>query len=268
MPLISIVVPIFNGEATLRSTINSVLNQTFKDFECILINDASEDNSKKLLESLVENDKRFVIVNNKKNLGVTYSRNKGIDIARGKFLCFLDADDIWMPNFLDLHLTFRRNNPNLAITYSPFYVFAKKNFKIFGYSVNPPNKVDSNNIFQKNHIPLLTVMVNVEVIGKIKFSENRPEDYYLWVELIYKKGFIARSIKSFSAYYRVSSTQRSSNKLLAIGRIYHLYMKNTNNRLVSLIYVLRWTLMNIIKRSKKKIIFSKKDHNFIHTTNF
>tara|TARA_Y100000589_G_C27121963_1_gene616846 strand:+ start:160 stop:957 length:798 start_codon:yes stop_codon:yes gene_type:complete len=264
MPLISIIVPIFNGEVTIESTINSILNQTFKDFECILINDASFDNSRKLVENFVNNDKRFVLINNEKNMGVTYSRNEGIKISRGKYLCFLDADDIWMPNFLDLHLSFRRNKPNLAITYSPYYVFSKTNSKIYGYSVKPPNKVDSNNIFQKNHIPLLTVMLDIEIIGKVSFSELRPEDYYLWVELIYKKGFIARSLKSFSAYYRVSNTQRSSNKLLAIGRLYCLYMNNTNNKILSLIYVLRWIFMNLIKRSKKKFIFIKKDHKYIY----
>ena len=82
-----------------------------------------------------------------------------------KFLCFLDADDIWMPNFLDLHLTFRRNNPNLAITYSPYYVFAKNNSRIFGYSVNPPNKVDLNNIFQN-----ITLADDLE----FNYSTNSP----------------------------------------------------------------------------------------------
>ena len=264
MPLISIIVPFFNGEATLTSTINSIINQTFRDFECILINDASIDNSKKLIEKFLNNDKRFVLINNEKNMGVTYSRNKGIKVARGRFLCFLDSDDIWMSNFLDLHLSFRRSNPNLAITYSPYYVFFKDNSKVFGYYVKPPNKIDSNNIFHKNHIPLLTVMLDIEIIGKVAFPELRPEDYYLWVELIYKKGFIARSLSCFSAYYRVSNTQRSSNKLLAIRRLYHLYYLYTNDKFLSLMYVLRWTFMNLIKRSKKKFIFIKKDHKYLY----
>lgn len=264
MPLISIVVPVFNAQNTLKLTVNSVLNQTYKNFECILVNDASTDDSKKILENIVLHDKRFNLINNKKNIGVTSSRNKGIAKAKGKYICFLDSDDIWRPDFLDSHLKFRDKNPNVAITYSPYHVFYKKNSNIKGYEVIPPNRVDKKNIFFKNHIPLLTVMLDMEMIGEIIFPQLRPEDYYLWVELIQNRGFIAKSLETFTAYYRVSSTQRSSNKFLAIKRLYKLFMNNTKNIIISLFFILRWGLNNLIQRSKKNKILDKKEHKYIH----
>ena len=265
MPLISIVVPVFNAQNTLQLTINSISNQTCENFECILVNDASNDDSKQIIEKITHNDERFHLINNEKNIGVTSSRNRGISKATGKFICFLDSDDVWRPDFLDSHLKFRDKNPNLAITYSPYYVFYKKKSNIYGYKVKPPNTVDSNNILYRNHIPLLTVMLDIEIIGKITFSQLRPEDYYLWVELIYKRGFIAKSLNSFTAYYRISSTQRSRNKFLAIQRLYRLYMKNTNNIFVSFFCILRWGLMNLRQRNKKTKILNKKEHKYIHS---
>ena len=103
---VSIILPCFNGEKFIFSTIESIKNQVFKNWECIIIDDKSSDNSFKIIKESINNDKRFYLISNKTNLGVGKSRNIGIKKSKGRYITFIDSDDLWLPKKLLNHLDF------------------------------------------------------------------------------------------------------------------------------------------------------------------
>ena len=119
---VSIITPCYNASETIFNTLNSIRNQSFKNFEVIIIDDFSKDNSTKIIKSFSMTDKRFILYERKKNYGVVASRNFGIEKAVGRYITFLDSDDIWKNQFLYLSLQIHKEiNP--GITHSPYYRF-------------------------------------------------------------------------------------------------------------------------------------------------
>ena len=186
MALISIIVPFYNASKTIKSTLQSIQNQTFKDFECLLINDSSIDDSIKIVEKFFSKDKRFKLFFNT-NKGVVYARNLGIKKAIGRYITFLDSDDIWDPYFLEETLNIREDlNRSIPITHSQYYRFEIKNKIIKSNLIKPPQIINYRNILRKNYLPLLTVSIDREITNDILFENIRPEDYHLWIKLIFK----------------------------------------------------------------------------------
>ena len=105
MVCVSVIVPFFNASNTIKATLKSIIKQSFKDFECILINDASNDESLKLVNKFVSTDKRFKVFNQKKK-GVVSARNLGIKYSKGRFITFLDADDLWKKDKIKYQLNY------------------------------------------------------------------------------------------------------------------------------------------------------------------
>jgi glycosyltransferase involved in cell wall biosynthesis len=118
--LVSIIIPVFNAEKYVQEAIQSVLSQTYKNIELICINDQSTDNSLTILESFRN---KIILVNNENNCGTAESRNKGIRIARGEYLAFIDNDDIWESNKLEVQMNHLRNNPALNVLFSYMQCF-------------------------------------------------------------------------------------------------------------------------------------------------
>ncbi len=112
-PEISVIMSVYNEEKFLRESIESILSQTFKDFELIIINDCSIDNSLKIIKSY--NDKRIKIINNKKNIGVFNSRNKALKIAKGDYIAILDGDDVSLPKRFEIQFNYLENNPHIFL---------------------------------------------------------------------------------------------------------------------------------------------------------
>ena len=106
MIIVSVIVPFYNSSRTIKATLNSIINQSFKDFECIIINDDSNDNSLEIVENFIAYDERFKVLNQKKK-GVVSARNLGIKKSQGRFITFLDADDLWHKDFLKESIFFR-----------------------------------------------------------------------------------------------------------------------------------------------------------------
>ena len=202
MKNISIIVPFFNASKTIKTTLDSITKQTYRKFECILIDDSSTDNSNSIASYYVSKDKRFKLFKQTKE-GVVSARNLGIKKSKGRFIAFLDADDIWDPDFLKESLSIRKKqNKPIAITHSSYLRFKVKGKKIYSFFVNPPQIISYKNILQKNHLPLLTVLIDRQVIKELYFENHRPEDYRLWIKLIYIKKFKSISLKTLG-YYRI-----------------------------------------------------------------
>tara|TARA_Y100000589_G_scaffold235069_1_gene222461 strand:+ start:1342 stop:2154 length:813 start_codon:yes stop_codon:yes gene_type:complete len=266
MDFVSIIVPFFNASKTIKSTLESILNQTFEQFECILIDDGSTDNSFSIVSGIISRDKRFKLYQQSNN-GVVSARNLGIKKSKGRFITFLDADDIWDPNFLRESLLVRKkSNKPIPITHCSYIRFSFYKEKIIYSLVHPPKIINYKNILKKNFMPLLTVLIDRKIISNFFFEDKRPEDYKLWVNLIYLKRYKSISIGKELAYYRVSKNQRSKNKFIAFIRIYYLFSQLPNNNLIRNIYnSLNWIIYNSIQRLNPKKNINKEQLDFLNS---
>ena len=258
MIIVSIIVPFYNSSRTIKATINSIINQSFKNFECIMINDDSNDNSLEIVENYISYDPRFKIYNQRKK-GVVAARNLGIKKSRGRFITFLDADDLWHKDFLNESITFRNKfNYNLPITHTSYIRFSEKRENINLFEINPPKKINHKNILRKNFLPLLTVMIDREVIQEIEFKELRPEDYKLWIDLIYIKRNESILIDKKLAFYRLSNYQRSKNKIKSLFRIHNFFLKLPNTSFLKRkLNIFKWIFFNILQRLLIKKLYRK-----------
>ena len=251
MPLFSVIVPCFNSSKTILQTLNSVKNQEIDDFECIIVNDCSSDNSVEFINKNYQNDKRFKLINLESNQGVSNARNIGIDYSSGRYISFLDSDDIWHKNFIRTALLIREKR-KYAITHSPYLRFQKKENSIFAKLIHPPQIIDYKNIRKKNYLPLLSAVIDRKIVGDFKFKNIRPEDYCLWLELIEDRKLYSTSTSVVSSFYRVSESQRSTNKIKSIKRIYNLFRKERKlNKHKALKYTLIWIKNNSLEKLEK-----------------
>ena len=220
--LVSIVVPCFNCEKYIGETIESVLNQTFSHFELLLIDDCSIDKTATKIKKYVKKDSRVKYYRLKENSGAAYSRNHGLSLAKGRFIAFLDADDIWVKDKLERQLSFMTTN-NYAFSCTTYEKIdgERNHLKTI---VMP--KVITYDLYLKNTIiQTSTVMVDLSITGKelVKMPAlKRRQDAATWCQLL-KNGYTCYSITDTLSYYRVLNDSLSSNKLKAACGTWHLY---------------------------------------------
>tara|TARA_B100000886_G_scaffold61829_1_gene38293 strand:- start:3983 stop:4810 length:828 start_codon:yes stop_codon:yes gene_type:complete len=267
MALISIVVPFFNSSETIGISLRSIKKQQFKDFECLLIDDGSFDNSTSIVKKFIDKDKRFKLFKNPKK-GVVSARNYGIKKSKGRYLTFLDADDIWHPLFLKESILFRKNSiKDIPITHSSYYRFNLSGEKLKSELVKPPKNVNHKNILKKNFLPLLTTLIDRKIIREIYFDDARPEDYKLWINLIYVMKNYSISLEKPLAYYRVSDNQRSNNKFMSLRRIFKLYGQIPDANFINQITnTINWFLYNSIQRINKAEEIDKNNIDYLKKT--
>lgn len=224
-PLVSIIMPCLNAEKTIGSAISSVINQSYKNLELIVIDDGSTDSSLEIVAQLLKSEKRvFLLLNNKNEQGVAFARNEGIKFSSGKYLCFLDSDDLLSVNSIELRVSFAHNN-SLDIIYGAYErLYEDGSISL----VVPPEKVCYSDMLKKNYIGNLTGFYNVNTIGK-RFQKNvKHEDYLMWC-LIMSDVKTAYSVgPSPLGIYRVSNTSLSGNKFKAF-KWHWLILKNELN---------------------------------------
>lgn len=209
-PLVSVITPVFNSEKYLGSTIASVLNQTYRNWELWLINDCSTDNSFALMQSFSAQDKRIHAVSLDKNSGPAVARNKGIENAGGRYIAFLDADDLWKPEKLAVQIAFMQEN-NFALSYSHYDVI-DENGKPTGRTIYCPAAINYKKLLIENQIGCLTGIYDAEQLGKIFMPLiYKRQDYGLWLNIL-KTGVTGHGIQQSLAFYRKYSTSLSGNK--------------------------------------------------------
>ena len=210
MPLISVIVPVYNGEKTIRETIESVFNQSFSDFEIIVINDGSQDSTLDVLASI--QDPRLKVFSYP-NSGVSASRNRGFSHTVGEFIAFLDADDLWTPNKLEAQLAALQDNPNAAVAYSwTDFIDETSQFlrpgPHFTISGDVYAELLRGNFLANGSNPLIRRQALIEVGS---FDESLPpsEDWDIYLRLAAHYHFIA--VPFSQILYRVSTNSQSSN---------------------------------------------------------
>ena len=224
MAQISIVVPVYNAEKYIEQTIEMVRKQTFTDWELILVEDCSKDNSKQELMRITDTlqDSRIRVICKEKNEGAAAARNTGIHEATGRYLAFFDADDIWMENKLSDELSFlQEKQAGFVFT---AYEFGDEQGKGTGKIVSVPEKLTYKQALSRTVIFTSTTLFDLSVLGKdfIKMPNVPSEDSATWWKIL-RQGYVAYGYQRVTTIYRRPPKSLSSNKGKAIQRIWYLY---------------------------------------------
>lgn len=241
--IVSIITPAFNCAKTIADTYKSILNQTFKLWEWIVVEDCSTDDSFNFIKKMVGDDARIKLFRTEKNSGSAAARNIGLRNASGRYITFLDSDDFLDSNYLEEQLKFiKLNGP---IVSSGYRRMTQKSNTIFMV----PDLMDYKTILKGNPISCLSTMYDKDIIGNVFFPESFKycEDYIFWLNIL-KKGYVARGNKKVLATYRITSTSKSANKFKLIKHQYLVYRKSQNiNWFLSCYYTIRWAFYGLKK---------------------
>lgn len=248
--LVSIITPCYNGSRYIAETINSVLSQTYPDWEMLIVDDGSKDNSAEIIKSYAEKDSRIRLIQ-QPNGGSANARNHGIREAKGQFIALLDADDIWKPEFLKEQIAFMKEKKTLCVYAS--YERIDENSQECLSPLICPQSVTYKNMLVRNYIGCLTGLYDCSKNGKIYLHEELKsirDDYAYWLDVVKVSG-VAYGNQKVLARYRVlsnSTTGKKGKLIKAQYKFYRNYLKL--NPFVSLAHTIRWGIAGIINFSK------------------
>lgn len=210
MPTISVIIPVYNGEKTIKQTIESVLNQTFKDFELLIINDGSQDATLEIIQAI--NDERIQVFSYQ-NSGVSASRNRALTKAKGEFISFIDADDLWTPNKLELQLKALQDNPQAAVAYSwSDWIDESGQFLRSGGHITVNGKAYEKlllrDFIESGSNPLIRKQA-LDEVGCFEQSVTPAEDWDMWLRLAARYEFVTVEVPQI--LYRISPNSASFN---------------------------------------------------------
>ena len=220
--LVSIITPVYNCEKFIEQAIECVLKQTYKNWEMILVDDCSNDNSAQIIKKYSKKDKRLKYYKLKSNSGAAVARNKALDESKGRFIAYLDADDLWEYNKLEKQIKFMIDN-DVAFTCTD-YIKIDENDKILK-EITIPKRVNYNLYLRNTIIQTVGVMVDTELTGKevlVMPNIRRRQDAATWCQIL-KAGFDCFEVPEKLSYYRVVSNSLSSNKFKAVKGTWTLY---------------------------------------------
>ncbi|MBN2286920.1 MAG: glycosyltransferase family 2 protein [Tissierellales bacterium] len=236
--LVSIITPTYNATRFLDDTIQSILSQTYTNWELLITDDYSTDGTWDILKEYASKDNRIKIFNLEKNLGAGVARNNSIKHASGRYIAFCDSDDQWTPGKLEKHIQFMEEN-DLALSYSSYKVIDEEGKEQGG--VNAPRKVTYQTMLRNNYIGCLTAMYDTHKLGKVYMPEIRKrQDWALWLSIL-KKVPYALGIQENLAIYRDRSKSISSNKIDLIKYNWNIYRKVEGfSRIKATFYILQF----------------------------
>lgn len=209
--LVSVITPVYNSENYLESCISSLINQTYKNCEFILIDDFSTDKSTQIIKKYERIDSRIKLISMKKNFGASIARNKGIELSKGKYLAFCDSDDYWDTEKLNLQINYMTTN-NISISHTNYFIFKSHSDILQKKQIKSKSKITYNDILFKNYIGFSTLIINQSIIGKkyMKFYKS-CNDYAYLLNLL--KNQVSYCYGRPLSYYRVHNDSLSSNKI-------------------------------------------------------
>jgi glycosyltransferase involved in cell wall biosynthesis len=257
-PLISILLPVYNAEKYLKESIESILHQTYKNLELIIINDGSIDDSKNIIKSY--NDQRIIYIENKNNKGLIHSLNEGIEISKGEYIARMDSDDISFPERIEYQLQFLIENPTIGIvgTHAVFFTESSdkpiKNWNL-DLKTNQPSEI-RNTLKWENCIIHPSICMRKSIAKDLLYDETQKnyEDYDLWLRASAMNIEIGK-INQPLLYYRVqpnSITQkmiRNNNFYIQIAAVKYRFFKRSllegklNNYTLSVLLIILYDLL-------------------------
>ena len=243
--LISVIMAAYNAEKTIEKAIQSVLEQTYAEWELIVVNDCSKDRTLEIVNSLLESDTRIRLINNDKNSGVSITRKNGLACASGEWIAILDSDDFWLPDKLEKQMNIiRENDAELVFTGSSFI---SADGAPIDWILHVPETVSYRKLLKQNLVSNSSVLVNKTLYQEYyAVGDNMHEDFAIWLGIT-KTGREAYGIDEPLLVYRVDKSSKSGNKLRAAKMNWNTYRYIGLNPISSVYYMFWYTANGLLK---------------------
>lgn len=250
--LVSIITPSYNTASYISETIESVLAQTYNNWEMIIVDDCSPDNTDEVV-SLYLSDERIKYFKNEKNSGAAVSRNRALREAKGRWIAFLDSDDLWMPDKLEKQIKFMAEN-NYSFSYTD-YSHIDENSKSMDVTVTGPEKITKTGMYNYCWPGCLTVMYDASVVGLMQINDiKKNNDYAMWLQACKKADCYL--LRENLARYRIRSGSISRNSISTLVKWhYRLFNEALGMNPVASLFN---TCRNMVFGFYKKIFYVKK----------
>ena len=246
--LVSIITPSYNSARFINECVSSVLGQTYTNWELIIVDDASDDNSRELISNIAARDNRIKFVFLTVNIGVAGARNIALEKSKGRYIAFLDSDDVWKKEKLTMQIHFMQSH-DVSFSFSSYEPMSENGIEIFK-EIKAPFKIDYNTLLKNTIIGCLTVVLDKDKIGDFKVPNLKTsQDLALWLSIM-KDGVIAYGIKQSLAYYRIVGKSNTSNKFKVFVGVWKVYRNEEGLGYMKSI----WCFLNYVFNAIKKRI--------------
>lgn len=243
---VSVITASYNAGRFIEETIKSVLNQTYTDLELIIVDDCSTDNTEEIVNKYIKIDSRIKFYKLKENSGAAVVRNTALEKAEGRFIAFLDSDDLWDKEKLEKQINFMKSN-NYGFSFSS-YRLIKENGELLNKEVRVPKEVKYTDLLKNTIIGCLTVIIDKDIIGGFRMPLVRAgQDTATWLSIL-RDGNIAYGYNEVLASYRLVDGSISSNKLKALKRTWNTFRNIEKLNLFKSSYYFTWYILNAIKK--------------------
>lgn len=243
--LVSVIIPAYNCEDFVGATLDSVIAQTYQNWEAILVDDCSTDNTAEIIKKYAFKDSRIKYHKLKENSGAAVSRNTAVELANGKYLAFLDSDDLWFSKKLEKQIAFMKEKGNVFSCTSYTKIDEQGNY--LGKTINVNNKYTYKELLKKN-CGNSTVIYDAEAVGKVKIPNIRKRnDYVMWLQVI-KKAKYLHGIDEPLGCHRIRTGSLSRNKFSLVGYHWKVYREIEKLSLFQSSYlVVYWIIAAVLK---------------------
>ena len=243
---ISVIMPAYNAEKTIDAAVKSVIGQTFQHWELLIVNDCSTDRTKEKILAWTKCDSRIHVIENPQNMGVAQTRNQGVAKAKGEWIAFLDSDDLWEPDKLEMQVKWvRKFHARLVFTGS---AFIDKDGKRIDYCLNVPKKVVFRELLKQNIISCSSVLVQKKLLLRYPMvGKDMHEDYAVWLSILKNEGICAYGINRPLLVYRVSPKSKSGNKGKAALMHWRVY-RHIGLGFIPSVYYFLWYMGRNLKK--------------------
>lgn len=255
--LVSIVMPMYNSAQFVAQSIESVLAQTYPYWELLIVDDVSTDNSVQIVEAYAQKDARIKLFQNPANSGAAQSRNYALREAQGRWIAFLDSDDLWLPRKLEKQVPFMAHN-GYYFSYTQYREMDDDGVHT-GVMLTGPKKVTKALLFAYDYIGCLTVMYERDHVGLIQIPDlKKRNDYAMWLKVV--KHCDCYLLPELLAEYRVRSSGSVTNRNAGIRKIIkHYYIMYRESEGMGPVRALLQTGINLVFGALKKLTYRRKD---------
>lgn len=245
---VSVIMPAYNSERFIEKTIKSVLNQSYKNLELIIVNDYSKDNTERIIKKYKDLDNRIKYKKLNGNSGAAKVRNIAIEMSEGQYIAFLDSDDIWDSNKLEKQLTFMKEGEK-AFSFTSYRLMDEEGV-LLNKNILAPEKVEYRKLLKNTIIGCLTVMIDRTQIKDLMMIDVRiGEDTATWLKILRENEIVAYGLNEVLASYRVSKKSLSGNKIKAAKAMWRTYRVCENiNKVKSTFYFVNYAKNAVLKR--------------------
>lgn len=243
---VSVIIPVYNASRYIGKAIESALNQTYKNIEIVLVDDCSKDNSRQIIEKYMKEHKNIIYHLQEKNLGAAVARNTALDLANGRYVAFLDSDDIWHENKIDKQLDLMKKE-GATICFSAIEMIDENGKQIKGKR-NVPNRVDYKFLLKNTIIATSAVVIDRNKTGNFSMPLRRGgQDYATWLKLM-RNGVVAYGINETLVKYRICNNSLSSNKLKSIRQVWSIQTQEEKVKKFSALINVIYFAINAFKK--------------------